>query len=97
MQGRPEGSSPARQVRRQRLDHAHKTALALVRDYDVIVHEDLKITDMTRAATAAPGRHGGFQPNGTAAKAGLNKSIYDAGWGTSCASFTPRLKAPDGT
>ena len=26
-------------VRRQRLDHAHKTALALVRDHDVIVHE----------------------------------------------------------
>ena len=29
-------------VRRQRLDHAHKTALALVRDHDLIVHEDLR-------------------------------------------------------
>ena len=27
-------------VRRQRLDHAHKTALALVRAHDVIVHEE---------------------------------------------------------
>jgi putative transposase len=35
-------------VRRQRLDHAHNTALILVREYDVIVHEDLKITNMTR-------------------------------------------------
>ena len=25
--------------------------------------------------------HGGHQPNGAAAKAGLNKSIHDAGWG----------------
>ncbi|SDG17485.1 hypothetical protein SAMN05421505_102150 [Sinosporangium album] len=29
-------------VRRQRLDGAHKAANALVRGYDVIVHEDLK-------------------------------------------------------
>jgi putative transposase len=41
-------------VRRQRLDHAHKTALALVRDHDLIVHEDLKIKNMTAKAT--PGR-----------------------------------------
>lgn len=36
-------------VRRQRLDHAHKTALALVRGHDVIAHEDLNIGGMTRA------------------------------------------------
>ena len=29
-------------VRRQRLDHAHNTALALIRDHDLIVHEDLR-------------------------------------------------------
>ncbi|MER7505892.1 transposase [Nonomuraea pusilla] len=64
-------------VRRQRLDHAHKAALALVRDYDMIVHEDLRIANMTRSASgtiAAPGRN-------VAAKAGLNRSILDAGWG----------------
>ena len=43
-------------VRRYRLDHAHKTALALVRDHDVIVHEALKTGDMTPAARATPGR-----------------------------------------
>ena len=43
-------------VRRTRLDHAHKTALALVRDHDLIAREDLKIANMTRAAEAAPGR-----------------------------------------
>ncbi|WP_084964499.1 RNA-guided endonuclease InsQ/TnpB family protein [Thermoactinospora rubra] len=64
-------------VRRQRLDGAHKTALALVRAYDLIVHEDLKIANMTRSASGtieAPGRN-------VAAKSGLNRSILDAGWG----------------
>ncbi|WP_240197106.1 RNA-guided endonuclease InsQ/TnpB family protein [Nonomuraea lactucae] len=38
-------------VRRGRLDSPHKAAPALVRDYDVIVHEDLKIANMTRSAS----------------------------------------------
>ncbi|MEO3803320.1 transposase [Nonomuraea sp. B1E8] len=64
-------------VRRQRLDGAHKAALALVAAYDVIVHEDLRIANMTRSASGtieAPGRN-------VAAKSGLNRSILDAGWG----------------
>ena len=68
-------------VRRQRLDHAHQTAFALVRDYDLIVHEDLQIANMTRRPKPRPDGSGGHQPNGAAAKAGLNKSIHDAGWG----------------
>jgi putative transposase len=35
-------------VRRRRLDHAHKTALVLIRAHDVISHEDLKIRNMVR-------------------------------------------------
>ncbi|GAA3205737.1 RNA-guided endonuclease InsQ/TnpB family protein [Nonomuraea roseoviolacea] len=64
-------------ARRQRLDGVHKAALALVRAYDVIVHEDLRITNMTRSAAGtldAPGRN-------VAAKSSLNRSILDAGWG----------------
>ncbi|MBG0825261.1 transposase [Planomonospora sp. ID91781] len=64
-------------VRRQRLDHAHKAALALVAAYDVIVHEDLRIANMTRSASGTierPGRN-------VTAKSGLNRSILDAGWG----------------
>jgi putative transposase len=68
-------------VRRQRLDHAHKSALALVRSHDLIVHEDLKIKNMTARPRPRPDDSGGYQPNGAAAKAGLNKSIHDAGWG----------------
>ncbi|MEV0199936.1 transposase [Nonomuraea sp. NPDC050691] len=64
-------------VRRQRLDSAHKAALALVRAYDLIAHEDLRITNMTRSASGtveAPGRN-------VEQKSGLNRSILDAGWG----------------
>jgi putative transposase len=72
-----------RKVRRQRTDHAHKTALAMVRTYDVLAHERLPIANMVRAPKARPDpeQPGSFLPNGAAAKAGLNRSIHDAGWG----------------
>ncbi|MGI5519112.1 RNA-guided endonuclease InsQ/TnpB family protein [Streptomyces sp. CA-106131] len=72
-----------RKVRRQRLDHAHKTALDLVRGNDFIAHEDLKIRNMSKAPAPKPDaeRPGAFLPNGASAKAGLNRSIADAGWG----------------
>ncbi|WP_231509791.1 RNA-guided endonuclease InsQ/TnpB family protein [Streptosporangium roseum] len=68
-------------VRRRRLDGAHKAALALVGAYDVIVCEDLRITNMTRRAASRPDGEGGYLPGGAAAKSGLNRSILDAGWG----------------
>jgi putative transposase len=66
-----------RKIRNQRLDFAHKTAVLLVRDHDVICHEALKVASMTRSASgtaAAPGRN-------VAQKTGLNQAILDAGWG----------------
>ncbi|MFF0623407.1 RNA-guided endonuclease InsQ/TnpB family protein [Streptomyces sp. NPDC004296] len=68
-------------VRRQRLDHAHKTALALVRQADVIAHENLSIKAMIRRPTPKPTGNGTYEPNGAAAKTGLNRAILDAGWG----------------
>jgi putative transposase len=68
-------------VRRARLDHAHKSALALVRDFDLIAHEKLQIANMTRRPKPRPAEDGTWEPNGAAAKAGLNRSIHDAGWG----------------
>ncbi|MGM9385086.1 RNA-guided endonuclease InsQ/TnpB family protein [Streptomyces antibioticus] len=69
-------------VRRQRADFHHKTARALVAGHDVIVHERLNTAGMTRAPEAEPDpdNDGVFLPNGAAAKAGLNRSILDAGW-----------------
>lgn len=68
-------------VRRQRLDTARKAALALVRHADVIVLEKLQSTNMVRRPAPRPNGDGTYAPNGAAAKAGLNKSIHDAGWG----------------
>ncbi|MFI8093919.1 RNA-guided endonuclease InsQ/TnpB family protein [Streptomyces sp. NPDC086080] len=70
-------------IRRQRLDHHHKRANELIRDHDVIAHEKLNTAGMTKRSAAKPDpeRPGGFLPNGAAAKAGLNRSILDAGWG----------------
>ncbi|WP_149826160.1 RNA-guided endonuclease InsQ/TnpB family protein [Streptomyces tailanensis] len=70
-------------IRRQRLDHAHKAALTLVRDHDTIAHERLNTAGMTRSPKPKPDpdRQNVFLPNQRAAKAGLNRSILDAGWG----------------
>jgi putative transposase len=70
-------------VRRRRLDFHHKTAWALIRNNDVIAHERLNTAGLTKspAPKPDPDNGGAFFPNGAAAKAGLNKSILDAGWG----------------
>ncbi|MEC3915076.1 RNA-guided endonuclease InsQ/TnpB family protein [Nocardia sp. CDC160] len=69
-----------RKVGRQRRDHAHKTALDLVRKYDVIAFERLNIAAMSRAPKSRPGADGAYEPNGARVKAALNRSILDAGW-----------------
>jgi putative transposase len=72
-----------RAIRNQRRDFLHKAARALVNRCGVIVMEDLKITNMSAAPEPKPDPNldGAYLPNGRAAKAGLNASILDAGWG----------------
>jgi len=63
-------------VARTRAWHTHQLSHDLVRDYDLIAIEDLRVTNMTRSAAGTlerPGVH-------VAAKAGLNRAILDAGW-----------------
>lgn len=70
-------------IRRQRADFHHKTARTLVAGHDVIAHERLLNTaGMTKspAPKAVPEQPGSFLPNGAATKAGLNRSVLDAGW-----------------
>jgi len=72
-----------RKIKSQRRDSAHKLSRQLVNDYDLIALEDLCIDNMVRAPKGKPDpeRPGAFLPNGASMKAGLNRSIYDAGWG----------------
>jgi putative transposase len=71
-----------RKVKNQRMNAAHQLSRQLVNDYDLIVVEDLKVKKMVRAPKAKldPDQPGEYLPNGAAAKAGLNRSIHDAGW-----------------
>jgi putative transposase len=67
-------------VRRQRLDYHHKTAMALVRRYDTIYFEAIQSKKLSARPNPKPDGKGGYLPNGASQKAGLNKSILDAGW-----------------
>ncbi len=78
-------------VRRQRLDHAHKVANSLVARHDVICHESLQIGNMSRSASGTldqPGRN-------VAQKAGLNRSILDAGWGVFLRVLASKAESAD--
>jgi putative transposase len=72
-----------RKVRNQRHDFHHQVSRRLVDAYGLIAMEDLSILNMTAAPEPKPDpdHAGAYLPNGAAAKAGLNQSILDAGWG----------------
>jgi putative transposase len=67
----------ARRLRNQRRDFHHKTARALVDSNDAIALEELHVDNLTASAKGTVEVPGG----NVAAKAGLNRSILDAGWG----------------
>ena len=68
---------------RIREDWQHKTTTSLVKQYDVIVLEDLNLQGMSRKAKAKrdPDRPGVYLPNGQSAKRGLNRSLRSAALG----------------
>jgi len=70
-----------RKIANQRKDFQHKAARTLVNRYQVIIFEDLQVKNLTKAPAPRQDETGNYLPNGAAAKAGLNKSILDAGWG----------------
>ena len=68
-------------VRNQRQDFAQKASRQLVNRFQVIVFEDLKAANLVKRPKPKQDEETGqYVPNGAAAKAGLNKSISDAGW-----------------
>jgi putative transposase len=70
-----------RKIRNQRQDFLHKESRKLVNRYQIIAFEDLQTTNLVkRPKPKQDEATGQYLPNGAAAKAGLNKSIVDAGW-----------------
>jgi putative transposase len=75
-------ASAHRKVASQRRDLAHKVSRQLVNSYDLIAVEDLKISSMVKKPKAKKDPDSdGYLQNGAKPKAGLNRSIHDAGWG----------------
>lgn len=71
-----------RKVRNQRRDFAHKVSRKLVNRYQIMVLEELQTQNLVwRPKPKQDEETGHYLPNGASAKAGLNKSISDAGWG----------------
>jgi putative transposase len=70
-----------RKIANQRRDFLHKQSRKLVEQYQTIVFEDLQIDNLVKRPKAKQDEQGKYLPNGASAKAGLNKSIQDAGWG----------------
>jgi transposase len=67
----------------RRRDWVEKTTTDLAARYEVIAVEALPVRNMVHRPKAkpAPDNNGAFLPNGAAAKAGLNRSIYANCWG----------------
>ena len=61
----------------------HQLSHRLVNAYGLVAMEDLSILNMTASPEPKPDpdHDGQYVQNGAAAKAGLNQSILDAGWG----------------
>ena len=80
---RAEVAALHRKVANARRDTNHQLSRRLVDRFDLIAIEQLDIRNLVRAPTPVPDpdQAGGYLPNGAAAKAGLNRSILDAGWG----------------
>jgi putative transposase len=72
-----------RRIRNRRRDALHQLSRRLVNDHDLIVHEQLTITNLVRRPQPRldPRQPGAYQANGGTAKTALNRSIHDAGWG----------------
>lgn len=79
-------------VVRTRRDFHHKQAHALAERYQAVAVEDLTVTTMVRSAKGTveqPGCH-------VRQKAGLNRSILDAGWGQFVRLLSEKLQARGG-
>src|SRR5262249_16329289 len=68
-------------IRNQRRDFHTKQPKKLVAAHQNIVFEDLQTENLVKRPKPKQDENGKYLPNGASAKAGLNKSISDAGWG----------------
>ena len=70
-------------TRNRRHNFVHQESRKLVNRYGLVCVEKLNVRNLSKSPTPQPDseKEGQFLPNGHAAKAELNKSILDSGWG----------------
>jgi putative transposase len=81
-----------RHVANQRKDMQHKAARKIVDTYGAVAVEALSLDNMSKRPAPLNNEDGTYAPNGAAAKAGLNKSMQDAGWGHFLAILTHKAE-----
>lgn len=69
-----------RKIRNQRRDFLHKQSRKLVKQFQSMVFEELPTETLVKRPKPKQDENGKYLPNGASRKAGLNKSIHDAGW-----------------
>ena len=69
-------------VANRREDYQWKIANSLVKQFDLIVFENLNIQGMMARCKPKQDENGKYLPNGQSAKSGLNKALADAAWGS---------------
>jgi putative transposase len=74
--GKERVSTIHRRIRNQRRDYHHKVALQLVSRYEVLCHEALRPSKLTRSASGSV-KNPGYN---VSQKVGLNRAILDVGW-----------------
>lgn len=67
-------------IRNRRHNFIHQESRKIINAFGVVVVEDLNIKNMSKSPATKQNAEGEYLPNGASAKAGLNKSILDAGW-----------------
>jgi len=87
-----------RKIRNQRRDFAHKQSRLLVNRYQIIALEELQTANLIKRPKPKQDEETGqYLPNGASAKAGLNKSISDAGWGVFTELLSVKAACYDGS
>lgn len=76
-----------------RRDFLHKTSLAIAKNHGMVAIEKLQVRNMSRSAKGTAEKPG----TNVAAKAGLNRSILDKGWGTFATLLRYKLADRGGT
>lgn len=71
-----------RKIYNQRQNFLHQWSRRVVNTYQMIVFENLVPSNMSKAPKPKQDENGEYLHNGASQKAGLNKSIRDAGWST---------------